>query len=203
MINRDDMLELTRRMTVKRNCFSRIVGAYFDNEGFVTGTFNTHFLKLSESERDKNLKLCKTVPYATTNVLLKEMRIPDSSLKPGTTIHFLKSAIDTEFKNDALFDVFYDYFGENFVVDGDFALYLFLGDYDIPKKGTDKVDQWESEDMFSYLIGVICPVDKNYEPSEPLCGFMYPAYKNRGAYENLVNVYNGDSYPELLHILGV
>lgn len=197
------MLELTRRMTVKRNCFSRIVGAYFDNEGFVTGTFNTHFLKLSESERDKNLKLCKTVPYATTNVLLKEMRIPDSSLKPGTTIHFLKSAIDTEFKNDALFDVFYDYFGENFVVDGDFALYLFLGDYDIPKKGTDKVDQWESEDMFSYLIGVICPVDKNYEPSEPLCGFMYPAYKNRGAYENLVNVYNGDSYPELLHILGV
>ena len=29
-INRDDMLELTRRMTPKRNCFSRIAGAYFD-----------------------------------------------------------------------------------------------------------------------------------------------------------------------------
>lgn len=32
-INRDDMLELTRRMTPKRNCFSRIAGAYFDEEG--------------------------------------------------------------------------------------------------------------------------------------------------------------------------
>ena len=45
-INREDMLELTRRMTPKRNCFSRIAGAYFDEEGFVDGTFNRHFLNL-------------------------------------------------------------------------------------------------------------------------------------------------------------
>ena len=57
--------------------------------------------------------------------------------------------------------------------------------------------------MFRFLIGVICPVDKDYEPSDPVCGFMYPAYKNRGAYENLINVYNGDKYPELLKILGL
>ena len=41
-INREDMLELTRRMTVKRNCFGRIAGAYLDVEGFVDGTFNAH-----------------------------------------------------------------------------------------------------------------------------------------------------------------
>ena len=34
-INREDMLELTRRMTLKRNCFDRIAGAYMDEEGFV------------------------------------------------------------------------------------------------------------------------------------------------------------------------
>ena len=32
-IDREDMLELTRRMTVSRNCFSRIAGAYMDEEG--------------------------------------------------------------------------------------------------------------------------------------------------------------------------
>lgn len=37
-INREDMLELTRRMTLKRNCFDRIAGAYMDEEGFVAGT---------------------------------------------------------------------------------------------------------------------------------------------------------------------
>ena len=33
-INREDMLELTRRMTLKRNCFDRIAGAYLDEEEF-------------------------------------------------------------------------------------------------------------------------------------------------------------------------
>ena len=61
-INREDMLELTRRMTLKRNCFDRIAGAYFDEEGFVDGTFNTHFLKLSPTEQEKNLAIAKAIP---------------------------------------------------------------------------------------------------------------------------------------------
>ena len=51
MINREDMLALTRRMNVKRTSITRIAGAYIDREGFVDGTFNTRFLKLSASER--------------------------------------------------------------------------------------------------------------------------------------------------------
>jgi len=33
MINREDMLELTRRMTPSRTCFQRIAGCYMDKEG--------------------------------------------------------------------------------------------------------------------------------------------------------------------------
>ena len=57
MINRDDMLELTRRMTPARASVGRIAGAYFDEEGYVDGTFNTNFLKLSASERTRNLNM--------------------------------------------------------------------------------------------------------------------------------------------------
>ena len=71
-INREDMLELTRRMTVKRNCFDRIAGAYLDEEGYVDGTFNTHFLKLSPSQQGTNLAIAKTIPFAETNEKLKE-----------------------------------------------------------------------------------------------------------------------------------
>ncbi|MDE6518552.1 MAG: hypothetical protein K2L18_12030, partial [Acetatifactor sp.] len=70
-INREDMLELTRRMTLKRNCFSRIAGAYLDEEGFVDGTFNTHFQKLSVKDQQRNLNIAKTVPFSETNVQLK------------------------------------------------------------------------------------------------------------------------------------
>ena len=59
MIHREDMLELTRRMTPARSSISRIAGAYYDEEGYIDGTFNTHFLKLSEAEKKKNLELAK------------------------------------------------------------------------------------------------------------------------------------------------
>ena len=37
MINREDMLELTRRMIPSRHVFDRVAGAYMDNEGFIDG----------------------------------------------------------------------------------------------------------------------------------------------------------------------
>jgi len=64
MINREDMLELSRRMTPARASVARIAGAYFDEEGYVDGTFNTHFLKLSAAERSRNLNQAKTLLLA-------------------------------------------------------------------------------------------------------------------------------------------
>ena len=55
MINREDMLALTRRMTVKRTSITRIAGGYMDIDGFIDGTFNTSFLKLNPVEQEKNL----------------------------------------------------------------------------------------------------------------------------------------------------
>ena len=51
MINRDDMLELTRRITPQRTCFDRVAGAYMTEDGEIDDTFNIHFLKLSVSEQ--------------------------------------------------------------------------------------------------------------------------------------------------------
>ena len=53
MINREDMLALTRRMTVKRTSMTRIAGGYLDRDGYIDGTFNTGFLKLSPDDKEK------------------------------------------------------------------------------------------------------------------------------------------------------
>ena len=66
MIDRNDMLELTRRLTPERSSVGRIAGAYFDAEGYVDGTFNINFLKLSVPERKKNLSIAKTVLFSET-----------------------------------------------------------------------------------------------------------------------------------------
>ena len=67
MINREDMLELTRRMTPARTCFDRIAGAYINDLGEVEDSFNVHFGKLSGGEKSRNLTLAKAIPFAIDN----------------------------------------------------------------------------------------------------------------------------------------
>ena len=81
MINREDMLELTRRMTSARTSFTRIAGCYVDADGDFDGSFNINFLKLSPSEKTKNLAIAKTIPFAETNTKLKKLRRSSRKIK--------------------------------------------------------------------------------------------------------------------------
>ena len=55
MINREDMLELTRRMTPARTSFTRIAGCYVDADGDFDGSFNINFLKLSLRQKKQKI----------------------------------------------------------------------------------------------------------------------------------------------------
>ena len=205
-INREDMLELTRRMTVKRSSMTRIAGAYMDREGYVDGTFNTNFLKLSPADKEKNLALAKAVPFSETNVNLKRYQFPKEQMTAGTMWQLLNGIKNSGLKNDALMETFYEIVGEQYQVEGDYAIYVFHDRYDIPAKGKDHVRLGESENMFEYLICAICPVSGDYELGEPECGFLFPAYMDGGAAMNYVDVYQADrEHPhiELEKILGV
>ncbi len=219
-INREDMLELTRRMTLSRTCFSRIAGAYFDEEGYVDGTFNRHFQKLTPAERQANLELSKAVPFAKTNVELKEYAFDAGEEKPGGIRQMLMALQACELKNDALLETFYEALGETMgesrnesvnSVDsrmgnhmtwdalcrgwrpqGSFAFYIFHGTYDVPRKGTDHESQWESEEVYSFLIGAFCAVDEEYNPAPPVGGFLFPAFRDRCADDNRIEIFLKD-----------
>lgn len=192
-INREDMLELTRRMTLKRNCFSRIAGAYMDGEGYVDGTFNTHFQKLSAPEREVNLAIAKAIPFSETNVNLKEYRFAPENEKAGSTWQLLMALRECELKNDALLDVFYEVIGERYRTVGDYAVYFFYGSYDVPIKASDKESLWESEEVYKFLICAICPLHGDYEPGEPECGFLFPAFKDRSTDIHGIEVFDADA----------
>ena len=57
MINREDMLELTRRMTPSRTSFTRVAGGYMEPDGEIDESFNVNFLNLSAAEKEKNLAI--------------------------------------------------------------------------------------------------------------------------------------------------
>lgn len=75
VIDREDMLELTRRMTVKRNSFTRIAGCYINKDGGNDGTFNIHFLDLKLKEKEDNLKLARVVLFQLLILTLRVMAL--------------------------------------------------------------------------------------------------------------------------------
>ena len=79
-INRNDMLELTRRMTLSRNCFVRTAGAYIDDEGYIDNTFNVSFKNMSKHDQQVNLDLAKTIPFSKTNEQLKRYKFPEGDM---------------------------------------------------------------------------------------------------------------------------
>ena len=180
MIIREDMLELTRRMTLKRHCFDRIAGAYFDSDGFIDGTFNLHFLKLSAPEMTSKLKVFKQVAFSDTNDELKEYPYSSGAGKQKEMHRLLAAMQSCGLKNDALCDMLYEMLSDSFPARrSDSALLLCHGVYDVPRKASDKERLWESEDIYDFIIGAFCPLLEEYEPDLPECGFIYPAFSGR------------------------
>ena len=183
MLNRSDLLELTRRMNVSRSSLDRAAGCYFDARGEFDGSFNIHFLKLSPEERAQILRLVKEIPFAETNRQLREADFPGETRESGDMMRMLDTLKETGLKNDAMAETFCEVAAERLAAGSlrgrPFGIFLVHGVYDIPRIGTDKAEQWESEDVYEYLICAVAPISADYEPGEALTGFLYPSFKDR------------------------
>lgn len=191
-IDREDMLELTRRMTLSRNCFTRAAGAYMDEEGFEDGSFNIHFLKLLPGEREKNLKLAKTIPFSETNRQLRLCDFPGPGADSARMRQLFLALKDCGLKNDALLSTFYELVGETNPPGAPYAVMLYHGSYDVPLKASDKERLWESEEVYDFLVLCLCPLAAQYEPGQPEWGFLYPAFTDRSSDPDHIAVFEAD-----------
>lgn len=190
MINREDMLELTRRMTPSRTCFDRIAGAYISETGEIEDTFNIHFGKLSGAEKTRNLKLAKTIPFSKTNEQLKEYSFADAVKGKDSVWRLLQAVQQCGLKNDALMEILYEQMADAYIVDHRFAVYVFHGVYDIPAKAKDGESLWESEEVYDFIICTVSPLEDEYQPAEPVIGFLYPAFSDRSPDQSKIDIYH-------------
>lgn len=189
MINREDMLELTRRMTLTRNSFTRAAGCYVDRDGDFEGSFNTNFLKLSPAEKKKQLEIAKAIPFSNTNQQLKEYKYQKHQQGPGSMWQLLTAMKACGLKNDALMDTFYDMLMEAYKPQREYGIFVLHDRYDVPVKAADKVRLGESEEVFEYLICAVCPLAGEYEPDKPAWGFLFPAFKDRSGDSDYLNFF--------------
>lgn len=111
---------------------------------------------------------------------------------------------DCELKNDALLYSLYEYIGERYVVDKPYTIEVFCGNYDVPVKGADKESQWESEEVYRFLVVAVCPTVGEYEAGMPQAGFLFPAFANRSTDLEGVNIFAEDGACEkLAGVLGL
>jgi hypothetical protein len=191
VINREDMLELTRRLTSKRTNLVRIAGAYMDDEGYIDGTFNTSFLSLKGAEKERCLAIAKEVLISGTNSELKSHKIP--GMLPGSIWQLLYAIRDCELKNDALLLNLYEIIAEQYPKGREYAIYIYYGVYDVPVKASDKERLEDSEEVYSYIIAAIAPTDADQVPELPNAGFLYPAFTDRSTDMEHINVFRESS----------
>lgn len=201
-IDRDDMLELTRRMTSSRTHLGRVAGAYIDAEGYLDGTFNTNFQKLKGAERQRCLEIAKTIPFSETNKELISAPVP--GFKPGSIWQLLYALRDCELKNDALLLTLYELIAEKYPTGHPYAVYVYYGAYDVPVKASDKERVGESEEVYRYLVLAIAPTDSEQIPGIPETGFLFPAFTHRSTDLKRINLYRRSEEGEkaLLEVLG-
>lgn len=183
------MLELSRRMTPARSSVGRIAGVYFDEDGENEGTFNINFLKLAVSERTKKLAAAKEILLGRSNEQLCEHRILQELRRPGGLWQLLDGIKESELKNDALNELFYELAAGKYQPQMPYTWMLYYGSYDVPVHGNDGAWLEGSEEIYTYVIAALCPLLADYEPDTPEYGFLYPAFKERGAAPAYVNIF--------------
>ena len=70
---------------------------------------------------------------------------------------------------------------------------MFHDRYDVPIKASDKERIGDSEEVYEYMIGAICPLVGEYEPGNPVFGFLYPMFQDRSCDDAHIGIFNAIS----------
>lgn len=211
-MNKKEILELKRRMT-KTNCtFTRMCGCYVNAEKEIVLTFNENFLNLGEDELHKYLEIAAKTLSGTRGNNLLELTFPKEQEEAGGKQQFLMGLKESKLKNDELSQTFYQLVIDNYDYAGNYLIILFHDVYDVMAKTSDNRTLDESEEVYEYLLGAVCPVTlskaalgyietenrigprmRDWVVGVPDAGFVFPAFTGRSTDIHSVMFYTRDT----------
>jgi len=198
-IRKQDIQELRRRMKKTECSITQLRGWYINSNKQVVVQLNKPFLDLEEDEFFKYLEIAKKVLSGTlgNNLLELEFSRTDAATECQAALLALR---DSKLQDDALATRFFEQVRDQFDYPGNYLVLLYHDIYDVIKRASDGADLDESEEVYEYVLGAICPVELSkaalgYREAEnrigarerdwivgmPDIGFVYPAFSNRGA----------------------
>ena len=225
-MNKKETLEIRKLFTQESSCLSRICVCYVDFNKEKVCSFQDAFLSLPKDEALKYYDLFKSTLSGTIGKQLLNREFPTNQEFQGGTQEFLLQLRNSELKDDALNQAFYDKVIQAFDYAENYYIILIYGAYDVPGRSTDGAEMYDaSEEVYPFLLCSICPVNRSkgglsylsesncigervrdWIVEAPMKGFLFPAFNDRSADIHNVLYYTKnpeDSHPELIEqVLG-
>lgn len=197
-MNKKEVLELKRRFKKDEATFTRLVGCYVDGNHNKICKFGGKFLTLEEEEYYKYLEIANKALSGTLGNNLLELSFPREEEEVGGRQQILMALRETKLEDEALLDTYYDLVIDTYDHAGNYLILLYHDTYDVMTRTTDNDNLDESEEVYSYLICAICPVDlskpglgyleneqrignrvRDWVVGAPDTAFLFPAFTDR------------------------
>ncbi len=216
MIN-SEISEIKKQFNHENCSITKVSGCYVDGEKEIKTKFTESFLCLPEEETFKYFEIFRKTLSGGIGKNLLNMDFPMETEFNGGTQEFLLKLRDTELKEEALVDEFYQKVIQMYDYVGNYLILLLYAAYDVPGKTRDKIMMEDaSDEVYSYILCSLCPVklskpglSYNSELNQitkriqdwvvglPENGFLFPTFNDRSTDIHSVLYYSKNS--EELH----
>ena len=211
-MTRKELNEIKSQYTLEDCGILRLCGCYVDGERNKITQFNENFLNLPEEEKHKYFDIFKKTLSGTPGKNLVDMKFNVDAYADEGARTFLMNLRDSGLKDDRLLNEFYDRIINNYSYVGNYLILLINQVYDIPAVTTDNIEMDDaSDEVYSYILCSICHVnlskpglgydeeDNNFHDKKqnhmvdvPDVGFLFPAFNERSADEDMTLFYTKD-----------
>lgn len=216
MIN-SEVLEIRKQFKHDNCAITKVSGCYVDGEKEIKTKFTESFLCLPEEETFKYFEIFKKTLSGAIGKTMINMEFPMETEFNGGPQEFLLKLRDSELKEEALLDEFYQKVIQMYDYASNYLILLLYAAYDVPGKTSDKLIMDDaSEEVYRYILCSICPVNlskpglsyniemnqfhkriQDWVVGAPNNGFLFPAFNDRSTDIHSILYYSKDS--EELH----
>ena len=208
-MNNSDVLEIRKRFKKEKTTIGRITGCYVTGADKKIQTYiDSDFVDLEEAEQFKYIEIIKKGLSGVLNKNLLSLSFKEEAQENGGQQQSLLALKNSELKNKDMLEAFYQQIIDTYYFVGNYLILLIHDVYDVITKTEDKMALDESEEVYSYILCCICPVNLSkpglsYHEEEniianrnrdwvvdmPDAAFLYPAFNDRSSDVNEVLYY--------------
>lgn len=198
-MNKKEISEIKKLFTTTHCAVTRICGCYVDAEKNQKTKLKEAFLSLPEEEMFKYFNIFRKSLSGTLGKNLVQMEFLLEQEASGGTQEFLLQLRNSQLRDDALIEEFYQKVIENYIDPENYYIILIHGAYDIPARASDNLEMDDASDyVYEFLLCSICPVKlskpglhynadantienliQDWIVEAPDIGFLFPAFTDR------------------------